>query len=208
MPAFPTKETNIAVLAYRMVAGYVDHLADFPHIGFGGLNMLLVAYSNYSTARDVQGQACAVVKLATDNKNASLGTLRELMKKCLKKSEVDVGSDSEKLEYIGWGPKAEPQPADPPAAPGNLTSLAEGPGTVILKWDSPIDSAPVRNYITEKRIYLEDKGRFGPWQIAGTSLDNEINLKNQPTGVQLEFRAKAINAGGESSPSNTIAVVL
>ena len=32
--------------------------------------------------------------------------------------------------------------------------------------------------------------------------------KNQPRGVQLEYRVRAINKGGESSPSNTISVVL
>jgi len=31
---------------------------------------------------------------------------------------------------------------------------------------------------------------------------------NQPRGVPLEYRVKAINTGGESVPSNPVAVVL
>jgi len=34
------------------------------------------------------------------------------------------------------------------------------------------------------------------------------SLKDLPRGVQLEYRVKAINKGGESQPSNTIAIVL
>ena len=33
-------------------------------------------------------------------------------------------------------------------------------------------------------------------------------LTNQPRGPQLEYRVKAVNVGGESIPSNTVAVVL
>lgn len=50
--------------------------------------------------------------------------------------------------------------------------------------------------------------QFGNWLPAGTSFVNEINLTNQPRGIQLEYRLKAVNVGGESSPSNTIAIVL
>jgi hypothetical protein len=42
----------------------------------------------------------------------------------------------------------------------------------------------------------------------GSSLNNEINLIDQPRGIQMEYRVKAANIGGESTPSNTAAVVL
>jgi hypothetical protein len=38
--------------------------------------------------------------------------------------------------------------------------------------------------------------------------NNEIALKNEPTGSRLEYRVKAINKAGQSKSSNTIAVVL
>ena len=49
---------------------------------------------------------------------------------------------------------------------------------------------------------------IGQWQHIASALDNKITLKNEPTGSRLEYRAKAVNKGGESSPSNTISVVL
>jgi len=41
-----------------------------------------------------------------------------------------------------------------------------------------------------------------------TSLNNEINLTGQLKGLQLEYRVKAVNTGGESNFSNTAAIVL
>ena len=204
MPRFPSKEADISTLAYTMLLGYMAHPGDFPNV----LHIfLLFTLKSYKTARNAQIQAQSLVHLATERKNAKLNSLCQIMKGCLKKSAVDVADDVEKLAYIGWGPKATPSPADPPAAPGNLTSLAEGPGTLILKWDSPIGSAPVRNYIIERREQPEGSP-FGNWQQAGIALGTEVSLMNQPRGQQLEYRIKAINTGGESTPSNTASVVL
>lgn len=204
MPRFPSKEADISTLAYTMALGYMAHLGDFPNVLPFSLMFALI---NYKTARDAQIQAQSVVHLATERKNAKLNNLCQTMKGCLKKSAVDVADDGEKLAYIGWGPKAGPQPVGPPAAPGNLVSLAEGPGTVILKWDSPIGGAPVRNYIIEQREQIEG-GPFGNWQQVGMAFGSESTIMNQPRGQQLEYRVKAVNIGGESEPSNTAAVVL
>jgi hypothetical protein len=40
------------------------------------------------------------------------------------------------------------------------------------------------------------------------ALDGEIILTGQPRGARLEYRVIAMNAGGQSAPSNTAAVVL
>ena len=40
------------------------------------------------------------------------------------------------------------------------------------------------------------------------ALQSESIIMGQPCGSQLEYRVKAINTGGESPPSNTVAVVL
>jgi hypothetical protein len=204
MPKFPSKEVDISTLAYTMILGYIAHHDDFPNVQpFDLLN----AFKRYKIASDAQIQAKSIVRLATERKNAKLNSLYQTMKGCLKKSAVDVTDDGEKLAYIGWGPRADPQPVGPPAAPGNLVSLAEGPGSVILRWDSPVGGGPVRNYIVEWREQTGG-GPFGAWNIVGTALNNEINLTDQPRGPQLEYRIKAINIGGESLPSNTAAVVL
>ncbi len=54
----------------------------------------------------------------------------------------------------------------------------------------------------------EAGGEFGSWAQVAIALETEATLMDQPRGPQLEYRIKAINAGGASVPSNTAAVVL
>jgi hypothetical protein len=191
-------------MAQQMMLGYAAHPGDFPHVA---PMPLMFALGGYKAAREAQQEAQAALRLATERKNASLDSLRQIMKDCLKRSAVDAAGDSEKLNYIGWGPVAAPQPAPPPEAAGDLTSLAEGPGTLTLTWTSGAGGGPVRNYILERRGHTES-GQFGPWLIVGSFLDTRAELTNQPRGIQLEYRVKAVNTGGESGPSNPVAVVL
>jgi len=206
VPKFPKREADILALADAMIAGYTVHGADFPsHTG----PWLPIRRSVYIATKKAQTEALAVAQVATEQKEAKLAALVELMKDELKKSEVDVGADSEKLEYIGWGPKAIPSPADPPGQPRNLDAVMQGANTVLLDFKAPArgSGGQVRTYVIERRDQPQD-GEFGNWQQAGIALESETTLMNQPRGVQLEYRVKAINTGGESPPSNTVAVVL
>jgi len=207
MPKFPKREADILALANAMLAGYAAHPADFPSHGGPGLPMRRNAYV---AAKNTQTNALAAAQIATDEKDTVLAALAEKMKAELKKSEVDVGTDSEKLEYIGWGPKAPPSPADPPGQPRNLDAVVQGAGTVLLDWKAPArgSGGTVRTYVIERRDQPEGGGEFGDWSQAGIALESEAMLMNQPRGPQLEYRVKAINTGGESGPSNTVAVVL
>jgi hypothetical protein len=190
-----------------MVAGYTAHPEDFPSIGLGALTSALSVYQgNKQTQVDARAQA----QIATDAKQERLDALMELMRNDLKLSEVDVADEPEKLTQIGWAPKQPPQPIAAPGQPTNLTPVAEGPGTLLLAWDRPVTGSggAVRNYIIERRQQPAGGGEFGSWSIIGTALNNEINLLDQPRGIQLEYRVRAINTGGESAASNTVAVVL
>ena len=208
MPKFPKQEADILALVNAMIAGYGAHAADFPSRTPGPL--LPARRGQYLAAKKKQTEALAESQIATEQKDDKLAALIEVMKKELKKSEVDVGSDSEKLEYIGWGPKAPPSPADPPGQPRNLDAVMQGADTVLLDWKAPArgSGGNVRTYVIERRDQPEGGGEFADWKQAGIALESEATLMNQPRGVQLEYRAKAINTGGESTPSNTMAVVL
>jgi len=207
MPRFPKRQADIEALAIAMGFGYLSHPADFPSSDFPGLS---AAYSTYSTARDSQTEALAAAQIATDEKDGKLAALIEKMKNALKKSEVDVADAPEKLEYIGWGPKVPPSPADPPGQPRNLESAIQDAGTVLLDWKAPArgSGGNVRTYIIERRQQPQGGGDFSNWQPVGTALETEATLTGQLRGVQLEYRVKAINTGGESTPSNIAAVVL
>ena len=207
MPRFPNREADILALADVMLIGYNAHAADFPSSQGA---MLVIWRFGYSNAKNDQTDALAAAQVATDEKDTALAALVEKMKAELKKSEVDVGTDSEKLEYIGWGPKAPPSPSDPPGQPRNLDAVVQGAGTVLLDWKAPArgSGGTVRTYVTERRDQPEGGGEFGSWAQAGIALESETTIMNQPRGPQLEYRVKAINTGGESVPSNTVAVVL
>ncbi len=209
MPRFPKREADILALAIAMINGYQAHAADFPShtVSSPWLQLargrLILAQREHTVAR-------AAAQVATEQKDAKLAALIELMRAELKKSEVDVGDDSEKLEYIGWGPKAPPSPAETPGQPRNLDALAQGAGTVLLDWKSPArgSGGNVRTYVIERREQPEGGGEFGVWALAGIAIESETTIMNQPRGLQLEYRVKAVNAGGESTSSNTVAVVL
>jgi hypothetical protein len=207
MPRFPKREADILALANAMFAGYAAHAADFPSRDGPEL-----AHKRawYKSAKNNQTDALAAAQVATDEKDTALAGLAQKMKAELKKSEVDVGADSEKLEYIGWGPKAPPRPADPPGQPRNLDAVIQGAGSVLLDWKAPArgSGGTVRTYVIERRDQPEGGGEFGNWSQAGIALESEAMLMNQPRGPQLEYRVKAINKAGQSNPSNTIAVVL
>ena len=207
MAQFPNAEADIVALANAMVAGYGTHGIDFPSSDAVGLTAVLTAYS---TAKTAQTDALAVAQVATEAKNLTLDDLEDKMRDELKKSEVDVGIHSEKLEYIGWGPKAPPTAAVTPGQPRNLDPVVQGPGTLFLDWKPPArgSGGTVRTYVIERREQPAAGGEFGSWAQVAIALETEATLMDQPRGPQLEYRIKAVNAGGTSVPSNTAAVVL
>jgi len=211
MAQFPNAEADIVALANAMIAGYIAHPADFPSTDpLTDLVALQTMLTNYNASKTAQIDALAAAQVATETKNLRLGALENVMRDELKKSEVDVGSDSEKLEYIGWGPKAPPSPAETPGQPRNLDPASQGAGTLFLDWKAPArgSGGTVRTYVIERREQPTGGGEFGSWAQIGIALETETTLADQPRGQQLEYRVKAVNAGGESVPSNTAAVVL
>jgi len=207
MAQFPNAEADVAALVMAMTAGYAAHAADFPS---ADTITLSTAQSAYLIAKNAQTDAMAAAQVATEAKNIALDALEELMRDELKKSEVDVGNDGEKLEYIGWGPKSAPSPSTPPGQPRNLESVIQGAGTLFLDWKAPArgSGGTVRTYIIERREQPAGGGEFGVWSQVGIAIESESSLIDQPRGPQLEYRVKAVNVGGESIPSNTVAVVL
>ena len=103
-----------------------------------------------------------------------------------------------------------PQPAGPPSQPQNLTALTQDTSAVTLGWKPPANGSggPVRTYVIEKRNQPPGGGDFSKWQPVATAFETQITLTGQQRSVQLEYRVKAINTGGESVPSNSAAVVL
>ena len=119
-----------------------------------------------------------------------------------------TNGDNEKLGLIGWGSKKPSEPVELPGMPLELVPVLQDEGSVVLQWKAPGRDmgGSVRSFIIERRSMTD--ATFGPWQQIGVSFETETSLMNQPRGVQLEYRIKSSNTTGESSPGNTIAVVL
>ena len=109
MPTFPKKETDVAVLAEQMIAGFTDYPADFPSIDpLVQLPALEAALADYKADKQIQENAKSQTVIATATKETKLESLVEVMKNDIKLSEVDTAANPEKLTEIGWGPKAAP----------------------------------------------------------------------------------------------------
>ncbi len=135
----------------------------------------------------------------------------------LKKSQVDTIAQPRKLTFIGWSPKADSQSMQAPSAPVNLKITAQGingeqkKGLLGLQWKKSAFKRArfVRYYSIQRRqMAKQETEPNGRWQHIATALDNKISLTEEPTGIRLEYRVRAVNKGGESYPTNTVSVVL
>jgi hypothetical protein len=204
--AFPITEPEIIALCNRMTYGYYRYAADFSHVPNIARIRLMTALRSYYLARKAMVKVFAALQIIKKAKNSSLQELKKIMKECLQKSEVDVASNPEKLKLIGWSPKGDYQPAQLPNQPINLQITAKENRIISLKWDRPEDNQRVRNYCIERR--QENGEGFSDWTIVQISYKTEAILRNQPTGVQLEYPIRAANNAGTGPAGNTITVVL
>lgn len=204
---FPSKENDVISLAQTMLAGLTAHAADFPSITPAALQ---TALSGYTASRDNQDNAKAIAQVATVSKEEAMEDLVTIMKNNIKAAQIDTTSNPAKLTEIGWAPKSTPTSISAPAAPSDLQSFYEGPGSLTLKWVKPVydSSRPVANYVIQRRDQIAVGGEFTDWKLVDMSYQTEIKLIGQPRGLQLEYRVIATNAAGNSMPSNASPVVL
>jgi len=207
MSTFPQSEAQIVDLCQQMIAGYTDHPGDFPSVTPEMLTELQGALASYNGGKNNQDSAQAQAKIATASKASILTGLVETMKNDLKLSEIDCTSTPEKLNEIGWGKRATPQPTEPPVMPGLLRATAEGPGDIWLSWDKGNNKGSV-NWVIERRQQPAGGGDFGIWEVVGSSYNTEIHLLHQPRGIQMEYRVHGVNSAGEGAPSNNLPAVL
>ena len=202
MAKLSNKETVIVAVAETMVSGLMTHT----DVDVADLQDALNNYKNHrQKLKDAERQA----ETATTTKVVILENLVELMRNHLKLPELDVANSPEKLTEIELESEQDSQSISAPGIPTELHTKNQGPGTIWLKWNKPADSTggPVRNYIIERR-HLAEGGEFGTCVLVKTTYICEIYLSDQPADARIEYRVKAVNAAGESLPSNSVSVVL
>lgn len=91
-----------------------------------------------------------------------------------------------------------------PNEPTNIKAVTNGNGSVTLSWNAPATDAAGAQAASSYVVYRSTNGYgFGqPQVVSGT----QVNLTDVPVGEATYFRVAARNAGGESFPTETVAV--
>jgi len=203
MTQYPRTQSQIAALANSMIGGFTEHPDYFPHSDSTALQEALDEYNSSCAALvDAQSQAA----IAAGTKQEKLNKLQDIIKNQIKLSQVDCVDDPARLACIGWGQRKDAHPVSLPGQSYGLAIAAQCDCWLLLEWNKPpYDTArPVRYYSIERR----KADGTDDWQSVATSINNELKLKNQPQMTRFEYRVKAVNAAGESMPSNTITAIL
>jgi hypothetical protein len=201
---FPSRELDVVRLAQDVANGLTANPEAFPAPP-ASAEQLLEAVGAYHTARDAAIAGTANAVQGTAGKNKILKDLAGLVKSNLRYAESVSRGDPAKLQLIGWGPPRKPQPNDL-AIPGQVITLEvrqEGSTWVSLGWNEPFDGGPVSAYRIQRR-----RREGGEWTDVGTSVETAVTLRDQESGVELEYRVIGVNKAGEGPASNVVRVVL
>jgi len=102
----------------------------------------------------------------------------------------------------GWRPRRPRTALKPPGEVRNIEILKEGDTWLLLSWDKPDEGGEVTAYHIQRR---EPRGE---WEEVATSIDRIELLRDQPRGLELDFRVLATNRAGTGGPSATVTAVL
>ena len=207
MPTFPRKEETVVTLVQRMINGFTAHPSVFPNADVGGLQAVL---DGYKASKADQVEKEAGYRISTEQKDKDLARMELKMKDQLKLSEIDVGQETDRLDFIGWAPRAKPKPVAVPGPVRALVVVSQEEDAVSLNWDAPSrkKGGAVRTYRIERREVPAGGGSFDSWHEVGIAFKTEAKLEKQPRGVEMEYRVIGMNASGEGIASNVVDVVL
>lgn len=200
MPKFPRTEAGIIALCQLMIAGLPSSSFTSSAVTAGDLQTQL---DSFITKRSEATVSEAAARQDVVEKNEQLETLVDLMKTLLRDAENIAKGNDAKLGEIGWGAKAAATSLQTPEQPRNLEAVQQGDSWVFLDWKEPVGGGDVAFYRIERR-----ERPSGAWEEAGSAIPSEYTLINQPKGTELEYRVIAVNRAGESTPSNSVMVVL
>ena len=201
MPTFPTKESEVLMLAGILNTGLRRNAALYPAppVSPNTLGWKAIAFT---VACDHANLKLAAARQAVTAKDEAFAALTDDMKADLRYAENTVRFDDDKLKLLGWGARAAPTAA-PPGQPRSLEAPRQGEGWIRLDWKAPADGGAVTVYRLQRRQRPE-----GPWQDIGLSMKTQSTLLNQDRGKELEYRVIAVNKAGESASSNSVMAVL
>jgi hypothetical protein len=206
---FPKRKNEIVLLAEQMLAGITANATTYPEAPFT-VTDLTASLTSVKTALSTRQAKEAAVTAAVEAENTAFETLTQEMKKILYLAEAYHENNTSVLSLIGWGSSSTPV-ANAPSQPRELSSEIVDRGQVTLKWQPPKPNTggAVRFYRIERRQKQSD-ATWLDWgkDAVYSSTAKEITLTDQPKGVEVEYRVISVNVAGESTPSNTVRLVL
>jgi hypothetical protein len=202
MGKFPNTESNVAVLADEMIAGFTAHVDVYPEPPVTPVS-LTTTKAAFVTAKNGLVAAQAAADQAMYVKNATFDALVEDMKKDIRYAENAVNGRDEGLKLIGWSGRKAPEPLQAPGQTRLLAATRQEEGQVDLGWKAPDEGGKPSAYRVVRR-----ERPAGPWMDVATAVETEVFLTDQPRGKEFEFRIIAVNKAGEGEPSNTVVIVL
>ncbi len=201
MATFPTRESDIVVLAQAIIQGLATQTGPFtkpPH----SAKEIQAELNAYFGLRDALAALQAQAAEATTAKQGGLASLTDAMKAVLRYVENAAASE-EQLAHFGWSGRRAPTPLQVPGQCRVLEAPRKGSGWVFLDWKEPAEGGKPSFYTVEARE-LPD----GEWKHAATAVESEATLANQPTGKPLEYRVFAVNKAGNGAVSNVVDLVV
>ncbi|MFA5864686.1 MAG: fibronectin type III domain-containing protein [Phycisphaerae bacterium] len=206
---FPKRKNEVVLLAEQILAGVAANTTTYPSPPF-------VVTDITQTLADVKAAIAqrqakeAALQAAVEDENQKIETLVSAMKKILYFAEAHHAADPVKLSLIGWGTSDNPT-STPPDQPQELNAQELDRGVVELSWSlpRPATGGQVRFYRIERRMRQTDNS-WTDWGKDKTysTINRLIELQDQPLSIELEYRVICVNPSGESTPSNTVKVVL
>lgn len=194
---YPEKEDERIALARAIFKGLDRNPGVFPNppVAIAAGETAIAEYdTDRADADDKQAQA----EIATQKKEETLGGIDYKNKTVLSWAENLVNGDDAKLKLLGWGGRAAPTKLPLPSQPASFEILKPTDGGGFFDWKEPKLGGKVASYILRRST---DGVNFTDIK---TVIPSEATLHDQPRGAKLWYHVVAINAAGESEPSNTV----
>jgi hypothetical protein len=203
MAQYPRRHAQVAALVNQIIGGITEHPDYFPHCDPAPL---AAAQAEFLTANNELVAANARLAQTAKGKRQAFQQLETVMKQQLKLAQVDCSADPVRLSCLGWASRRDGAAVEPPDQPMELQIADSLDHSLTLHWGKPSRNyhRPINCYQIYRRAVASPSG---PWQLAGTAMEEQITLTHQPTG-RLEYQVTALNRSGESLPSNRVTVLM
>lgn len=202
MAQFPIPQAEVLALGQAVLTGLQGNAVIYPDPPVDLVDFAASLEAYVSAGNEVIAARAALSRAVAAKQRAFEDFVGDI-KRQLRYAENTTGGNDAQLKLLGWGARRHRAKASLPGQVRTLEAGRQGPDWIFLDWKAPIEGGKLAAFVVQRRK-LPD----GDWTEAATAIASEITLKNQPRGIELEYRIVAINKAGQGRPSNTVMAVL